>query len=117
MRPHVREMITLGKRGDVAARVAAAYLMTRDCVDKLFDTISRVMATATADTCARSWRLPQGDGGDIAFVELLGSEKTLDESAEAGRLRTNAPKKTASHGIGRAENKQAAETEAAIEEK
>src|SRR5664280_701044 len=41
MRPHVEKMITLGKRGDVAARrQAAAYLMTRDAVDKLFDTIS-----------------------------------------------------------------------------
>jgi len=41
MRPHVEKMITLGKRGDVAARrQAAAYLMTRDAVDKLFDKIS-----------------------------------------------------------------------------
>src|SRR3974377_155194 len=41
MRPHVERMITLGKRGDVAARrQAAAYLMTRDAVSKLFDTIS-----------------------------------------------------------------------------
>src|ERR1035438_8113071 len=41
MRPHVEKMITLGKRGDVAARrQAAAYLMTRDAVDKLFNTIS-----------------------------------------------------------------------------
>ena len=36
-----RKMITLGKRGDVAARrLAGSYLMTRDAVDKLFDTIS-----------------------------------------------------------------------------
>src|SRR6516162_3174685 len=41
MRPHVEKMITLGKRGDVAARrQAAAYLMTREAVGKLFDTIS-----------------------------------------------------------------------------
>ena len=41
MRPHVEKMITLGKRGDVAARrQAAAYLMTRESVDKLFETIS-----------------------------------------------------------------------------
>ena len=41
MRPQVEKMITLGKRGDVAARrLAAAYLMTREAVDKLFDTIA-----------------------------------------------------------------------------
>src|SRR5947209_10254787 len=38
MRPHVERMITLGKRGDLSARrLAAAYLMTRDAVDKLFE--------------------------------------------------------------------------------
>src|ERR1700761_2094699 len=41
MRPHVDKMITLGKRGDGAARrQAAAFRMTRDAVDKLFDTVS-----------------------------------------------------------------------------
>src|SRR2546423_15101980 len=41
MRPHVERMITLGKRGDLAARrLAAAYLMTREAVTPLFDTVS-----------------------------------------------------------------------------
>jgi large subunit ribosomal protein L17 len=41
MRPHVEKMITLGKRGDLAARrMARAYLMTRDSVNRLFDTIA-----------------------------------------------------------------------------
>ena len=40
LRPHVEKMITLGKRGDLAARRrAAAYLMTSAAVDKLFDTV------------------------------------------------------------------------------
>src|SRR5216117_4096979 len=40
LRPHVEKMITLGKRGDLAARrLAAGYLMTGDAVRKLFDTI------------------------------------------------------------------------------
>src|SRR5205814_8158363 len=39
-RPLVEKMITLGKRGDVAARrLAAAYLMTDESVVKLFDTV------------------------------------------------------------------------------
>ena len=81
MRPHVEKMITLGKRGDVAARrQALSYLMTREAVDKLFDTIS----PRYGDRHGGYLRIihggfRQGDGGDIAFVELLGSEATLDE--------------------------------------
>ena len=84
MRPHVEKMITLGKRGDVAARrLAASYLMTRDAVDKLFNSIS----PRYGDREGGYLRIihggfRQGDGGDIAFVELLGSEKTLDEKRQ-----------------------------------
>jgi large subunit ribosomal protein L17 len=84
MRPHVEKMITLGKRGDLSARrQAAAYLMTRDAVNKLFDTIS----PRYGDRNGGYLRIlhggfRKGDGGDIAFVELLGSEKTLDEKRQ-----------------------------------
>src|SRR5258708_25445583 len=41
MRPHVEKMITLGKRGDLAARrLALGYLMTRQSLTRLFDTVS-----------------------------------------------------------------------------
>lgn len=84
MRPHVEKMITLGKRGDVAARrLAASYLMTRESVDKLFDTIS----PRYGDRAGGYLRIihsgfRKGDGGEKAFVELLGSEKTLDEKRQ-----------------------------------
>ena len=105
MRPHVEKMITLGKRGDVAARrLAAAFLMTRDAVDKLFDTVS----PRYGDREGGYLRIihggfRQGDGGDIAFVELLGSEKTLDEKRQK---RAEAPRQARrrdpqGHGIGR----------------
>ena len=83
-RPIVEKMITLGKRGDVAARrLAASYLMTREAVTKLFDTIS----PRYGDREGGYLRIihggfRKGDGGDIAFVELLGSEKTLDEKRQ-----------------------------------
>ena len=84
MRPHVEKMITLGKRGDVAARrLAASYLLTRDAVDKLFDTISPRYGDRQGGYLRiihSGFRL--GDGGDTAFVELLGSEKTLDEKRQ-----------------------------------
>ncbi len=84
MRPHVEKMITLGKRGDVAARrQAAAYLMTRASVDKLFDTVSPRFGDRNGGYL-RIIRggFRRGDGGDIAFVELLGSEATLDEKRQ-----------------------------------
>ena len=97
MRPHVEKMITLGKRGDVAARrLAASYLMTRESVDKLFDTIS----PRYGDRNGGYLRIVhggfrQGDGGDIAFVELLGSEATLDEKREKrNALRTKRAEET-----------------------
>ncbi len=84
MRPHVEKMITLGKRGDVAARrLAASYLMTRDAVNKLFDSIS----PRYGDREGGYLRIihsgfRRGDGGEMALVELLGSEKTLDEKRQ-----------------------------------
>jgi large subunit ribosomal protein L17 len=84
MRPHVEKMITLAKRGDVPARrLAAGFLMKRDAVAKLFDKIgprfgdrnggySRIVRTGVR----------RGDGGDKAFIELLGAEKTLDEKKQ-----------------------------------
>src|ERR1035441_7303396 len=76
MRPHVEKMITLGKRGDVAARrQAAAYLMTRDAVDKLFDTISPRYPHREGGYLRISHvECRKGDGFHTAFVELLGSE-------------------------------------------
>src|SRR6478735_9969610 len=84
LRPTVEKMITLGKRGTLAARrQAIAYLMTDEAVNKLFDTIgprfgdrnggyTRIVRTA--------WQ--KGDGAEKAFIELLGSEKVLDEKRQ-----------------------------------
>ncbi|HLI62573.1 MAG TPA: 50S ribosomal protein L17 [Terriglobales bacterium] len=84
MRPHVEKMITLGKRGDVAARrQAASFLLTREAVTKLFDTISPRYGDRAGGYLRiihSGFRL--GDGADTAFVELLGSEKTLDEKRQ-----------------------------------
>jgi len=121
MRPHVEKMITLGKRGDVAARrQAASYLMTREAVSKLFDTIS----PRYGDRDGGYLRIirggfRRGDGGELAFVELLGSEKTLDEKrqkrAEIRAKRAEETRKALE--AAEAENKQVAEESAAGEEK
>jgi large subunit ribosomal protein L17 len=84
VRPSVEKMITLGKKGDLAARrQAASYLMTGEAVTKLFDAVAprfgdrnggytRIVRTA--------WR--KGDGAEKAFIELLGSEQVIDEKRQ-----------------------------------
>jgi len=111
-------MITLGKRGDVSARrQAAAYLMTRESVDKLFDTIS----PRYGDRNGGYLRIVhggfrQGDGGDIAFVELLGSEATLDEKRQK-RAEARAKRAEENRKAMEAANAEAAASEAEGETK
>jgi len=84
LRPLVEKMITLGKRGDLAARrQALAYLMTSAAVDKLFDTVAPRFGDREGGylrIVRVGWR--KGDGADTAFVELLGSEKLQEEKRE-----------------------------------
>lgn len=84
MRPHVEKMITLGKRGDLAARrQAASYLMTGDAVKKLFDTLAPRYGDRNGGylrIVRGTWQ--KGDGADKAFIELLGSEQVLDEKRQ-----------------------------------
>src|SRR5205814_9262977 len=84
MRPHVEKMITLGKRGDLSARrQAGAYLMTKEAVNKLFDTVAPRFGDREGGylrIVRAGWK--KGDGADKAFVELLGSEKLQEEKRE-----------------------------------
>jgi large subunit ribosomal protein L17 len=99
MRPHVEKMITLGKRGDVAARrLAASYLMTRASVDKLFDTVAPRMGDRNGGylrIIRTGWQ--KGDGAEKALVELIGSEKAIADKqhkrAEARAKRREDAKK------------------------
>src|SRR5256714_3580053 len=84
MRPNVEKMITLGKRGDLPARrQAAAYLMTREAVNKLFDTIGPRFGDREGGylrIVRVGWQ--KGDGAEKAFIELLGSEKLQEEKRQ-----------------------------------
>jgi large subunit ribosomal protein L17 len=83
MRPHVEKMITLGKRGDLSARrQAASYLMTRAAVSKLFDIAPRFgdREGGYLRIVKTGWR--KGDGGEKAFIELLGSEKLQQQKKD-----------------------------------
>jgi large subunit ribosomal protein L17 len=80
VRPHVEKMITLGKRGDLQARrQALSFLMTDAAVTRLFETV----APRYGDRQGGYLRIVRtgfrkGDGGETAFIELLGSEKQLE---------------------------------------
>jgi large subunit ribosomal protein L17 len=84
LRPQVEKMITLGKRGDLSARrQAAAYLMTREAVTKLFDALAPRFGDRNGGylrIVRTGWQ--RGDGTDKAFVELLGSEKLQEEKRQ-----------------------------------
>jgi large subunit ribosomal protein L17 len=84
VRPSVEKMITLGKKGDLAARrQAAAYLMTDEAVTKLFDSIAPRFGDRNGGylrIVRTGWQ--KGDGAEKAFIELLGSEQVLDEKRQ-----------------------------------
>lgn len=83
-RPIVEKMITLGKKGTVhARRQAAAYLMTPEAVDRLFNTVSPRYSTRPGGYL-RIVRIGarQGDAAEMAVLELLGAEQELNEKAE-----------------------------------
>jgi len=81
VRPQVEKMIGLGKKGDVPSRrLAAAYLMTREAVDKLFNTIGPRMGDRTGGyTRIIRTGFAKGNGAEKAFLELIGSEKLIAE--------------------------------------
>ena len=84
VRPHVEKMITLGKKGDLhSRRQALSFMMTRESVTRLFDTVAprygernggylRIVRTG----------FRKGDGGETALIELLGAEQVLDEKRQ-----------------------------------
>jgi large subunit ribosomal protein L17 len=83
MRPEVEKMITLGKRGDLAARrQAASYLQTRAALTKLFDIAPRFGDRDGGYTRIIHTGFRQGDGADKVFIELLGSEKLQEEKRQ-----------------------------------
>lgn len=84
VRPQVEKMVGLGKKGDVASRrLAAGYLMTREAVEKLFETIGPRMGDRNGGyTRIIRTGFAKGNGAEKAFLELLGSEKVIAEKQQ-----------------------------------
>jgi large subunit ribosomal protein L17 len=84
VRPHVEKMITLGKKGDLhSRRQALSFLQTDTAVSRLFETV----APRYGDRQGGYLRIVRtgfrkGDGGEKAFIELLGAEKQLEAKAK-----------------------------------
>ena len=118
VRPSVEKMITLGKKGDLAARrQAKAYLMTDEAVHKLFDTVAPRFGDRKGGytrIVRTTWR--KGDGAEKAFIELLGSEQVLDEKrqkrAEIRAKRAEENRKAMENADAQAEQEKALQAEA-----
>ncbi len=83
MRPHVEKMISLGKRGDLAARrLAASYLMTPAAVRKLWEVAPRFGDRPGGYTRIIRSGYQRGNGAEKAFIELLGAEKVIEAKRE-----------------------------------
>ena len=84
LRPKVEKMITIGNRGDLAARrQASSFIKGREALTKLFDTIGPRFGDRNGGyvrIVRTGWR--KGDGTETAFIELLGSEKMQEEKRE-----------------------------------
>lgn len=76
LRPVAEKLITLGKRDTLhARRQAAAFLLHPPVVKKLFATLAPRFADRPGGytrIVRAGWR--RGDGGEIAIIELIGSE-------------------------------------------
>src|SRR6202521_6151351 len=75
LRRYADRMVTLGKRGDVAARrLAFAFMQSRDAVKKLFDEIApRFKDRAGGYTRVVKFGVRRGDAAALSIVEFTGS--------------------------------------------
>jgi large subunit ribosomal protein L17 len=73
IRAMAEKMITLGKKGDLAARrQAMAFIYKEDVVDKVFDDIAKRFAERPGGYTRITKLLPrEGDGAPMAQIELV----------------------------------------------
>ena len=85
VRPLAEKMITLGKRDSLhARRQVLSYVMRESTAKKVFDTIAPKFANRPGGY-SRIIKLGnrQGDGAELAIIELLGSELEARKAARA----------------------------------
>ena len=88
VRPLAEKMITLGKRDNLhARRQLQAFLLREAVAKKVFDTIAPRFADRNGGY-SRIIKLGnrQGDGADLAIIELLGSELEVKKAERAEKV-------------------------------
>ena len=88
VRPLAEKMITLGKRDNLhARRQLQAFLLREAVAKKVFDTIAPRFADRNGGY-SRIIKLGnrQGDGADLAIIELLGSELEVKKAERAVKV-------------------------------
>jgi large subunit ribosomal protein L17 len=101
LRRYADRMVTLGKRGDLAARrLAFAFIQSRDAVKRLFDEIApRFKERNGGYTRVVKFGFRRGDAAPLSIVEFS------DHSASSGKGRK---KRTRSEGESSATRRRAA---------
>ena len=98
MRPVAEKLITLGKVGSLHARRQAAGFLQAAVLQKLFDNIAGRYADRNGGyTRIIKLGYREGDGADLAIIELLGSELSVKKAekvaAKAAADKAKAAKK------------------------
>ena len=94
-RPIAEKMITLGKKGTLAARrQAVAFIRKEEVVTKLFDDLGPRFGQRPGGY-SRIVKLGprKGDGADMALIELVGSEFKKKEKKKKGKEVAKKPAK------------------------
>lgn len=89
LRPYAERLITLARRDDLhARRQVLRHIADKDVVKKVFATLGPRFATRPGGY-TRILRLEprQGDGADMAIVELVGSEPVFKKQKEDKKAR------------------------------
>jgi large subunit ribosomal protein L17 len=89
LRPFAEKLITLARRDDLhARRLVLRHVQDKEVVKKLFGKLAPRFATRPGGY-TRTLRLGprQGDGADIAIVELIGSEPVFAKRKEERKAR------------------------------
>lgn len=109
LRPYAEKLITLAKREEGrlhARRQAARHIQDPAVVKKLFDTIGARFATRPGGY-TRILRLGtrQGDGAEMAYLELVGYEYKPAGKPEKGAAKKDAPRDEKKEAAPKAEGK------------
>jgi large subunit ribosomal protein L17 len=103
LRPFAEKLITLARRDTLhSRRLAARDIQDRDVLKKLFDTLGPRFSQRPGGysrILKLGWR--QGDGAEVAMVELLGSEPVFDKGQKKKKKKSKESKGETTAAAGR----------------